>query len=161
MNKYNLLIRPLAIWHIVISALLFLTLLTIYELNWLTWIGIMVYLLLVAATSLVSGIFLLNKKKRALPLSITLGIMLVLLGIILFIYDQSLIQVFKILSSIIRGLFNPPYSFVNPYPNLNPYFVVYGIFDLICFCYGIFATIYFTRKNTILYLNGSLANLNA
>jgi hypothetical protein len=117
---------------------------------------ILVNLLLTAVVALASGICLLKKKRSAQTLSLTLGITLILLGITLSIYDRSWITIFKFLFGFVEsiGRLSPH----NPYPDLNSMFFYFGIFELVCFVYGIFVSIYFTRKNVSLYLRGVLNN---
>jgi glucan phosphoethanolaminetransferase (alkaline phosphatase superfamily) len=154
MKKQRIFIRFLLGWHMLIAgfALLFYTvrienqklagdLFSQYEkqflesLKWydkFDWFG--KSLIIIAVVAILSSFFPVVKKPWGRIISIVLGVLLLLFGIILFIDNFG--------------------STINPNPSLIERIVDYfrfmgasgSIIDLVCIIYGILVIIYFTRK---------------
>jgi hypothetical protein len=95
------------------------------------------YLALIAVLSVVSGLLLIVKKTWGRIFSIIYGAILVPFGIFLFTSNFAL---------------DPNLTFIE---RVVHYFQFIGAFvgyiDLVCISYGIFAIVYFTRKNVITF----------
>ncbi len=165
MNKHKIIIRLLVFWHVFISAfslLLFFVriengefigdnikyyeeyydiVINITVRDYLEWYGFNVYLILIAIVALTSGMCLLVKKRWGRILGIILGVILIPFGVYLFIFNfMATVDL------------NP--SFID---RIISYFQTMGAslnyIDLTSIFYGIFAIIYFTRKNVKSYIN--------
>jgi hypothetical protein len=161
MKRHKYFIRFLVFWHIFISAfylLLFFVRLENYEgvtvsfngeqliitsialsqkIEWYSFNG---YMLIIVAFALISGICLLVKKTWGRVLSIVLGAILIPFGIYLFINNFTF--------TLTR---NPTFL-----EKIEEYFLTIGAsasyIELAAIFYGIFAIIYFMRKNVKKYI---------
>lgn len=161
MKRHRLIIRFLIIWHVFISVFVSLgyyarlenrklggDLLGDYSdiikanpiREYIDWYGFNAYLILIIVVAIVSGICLIVNKTWGRVSSIILGAILLPFGTILFIDNFTFTIV-------------PNPSFIE---RVFDYFRSMGAslsyIDLICIFYGIFAIIYFSRKNVRSYI---------
>jgi hypothetical protein len=95
------------------------------------------YLALIVALSILSSLFLIVKKTWGRAFSIVYGAILIPFGVFLFINNFGL---------------DPNLTFFERFLHYFQYIGAFvGYVDLVCIFYGIFAIVYFTRKNVITF----------